>query len=629
VTSLIKPSRERGPQRSDAAPERLFGRVSRLWTGSSDLPVQLQMEQRFILLRYVGIICLLPTLPLFALSPAKLAAAYLVLLSATLYNGWVAVAILRRRHLRWLRQGYITTFGDGACCIAMLLIFGDFGSSFYLCLFTATMAAAIRYGYKPAMLLVSIYVLLDAIFTGLIAQAPGDNGGNFLVRSVFLAITVMLTGYLREHARTAETALARQLEHASALNDSTRALSASLDTPTVVKTIAAEARHLVAADAAAVLLGSGDDQAIVFCPEAASEHADVHKALLSDLLHGTPAVPGAPAIHETAGGDYCYMIAPVHIRSDQRGWIAVLRDLRTPAFAQDDHAILQSFADRAALALEKSLLYARLDERSRDLKRAYADLAAAHHELLSVDEMKTNFIANVSHELRTPLTSIRSFSEILLTFEVDVTTRQEFVGIINDESERLTRLINDVLDITKIESGYVDWHMQTHDLIDMLRASARSFASLARDKNLHFRFDEPDESMFVNADGDRIIQVLSNLLGNAVKFTNEGEIVVWAEVVEDMAQIHVRDTGIGIAPSDHVRIFEKFHQVGNTLTSKPTGSGLGLCICRDIIEHHGGKIWVDSAPGAGSIFSFTLPLARHGSVASSSPYEHASVHSTT
>jgi signal transduction histidine kinase len=207
------------------------------------------------------------------------------------------------------------------------------------------------------------------------------------------------------------------------------------------------------------------------------------------------------------------------------------------------------------------------------------------------------------------LTSIRSFSEILLTLDVDPNTQREFMGIINGESERLTRLINDVLDITKIESGYVEWHMQSLDLFGLMRASGRTITSLAEEKQLKLEVTEPDEPIFVWADSDRILQVLANLLGNAVKFTSEGEIVLWAEIAGDMAVVHVRDTGIGIAPADHDRIFQKFHQLGNSLTDKPTGTGLGLAICRDIIEHHGGQIFVTSARGQGSVFSLTLPLA--------------------
>lgn len=229
--------------------------------------------------------------------------------------------------------------------------------------------------------------------------------------------------------------------------------------------------------------------------------------------------------------------------------------------------------------------------------------------------MKTNFIANVSHELRTPLTSIRSFSEILLSFGVDEVTEREFLGIINAESERLTRLINDVLDITKIEAGQVEWHIEPVPLAEILRAGARTFAPLVEEKGLRFRLVPPSGSVTVNADADRVQQVLANLIGNAIKFTETGEIVLSAELIDGYAHILVRDTGVGIDPANHERIFEKFHQVGDTLTEKPTGTGLGLCICRDIVTQHGGHIWVESERGRGSTFRFSLPTVKLHNVA--------------
>jgi signal transduction histidine kinase len=296
-------------------------------------------------------------------------------------------------------------------------------------------------------------------------------------------------------------------------------------------------------------------------------------------------------------------------RGNVSGEVAVLRAAGAPRFDEADHALLVSFVERAALAVENATLYKTIGDRSRDLKRAYGDLAAAHQELLSIDEMKTNFIANVSHELRTPLTSIRSFSELLLSYSVDNETKQEFLEIISTESERLTRLINDVLDITKIEAGQVEWQMEPQELGRLLQTSARTFASILLEKGLDFIVTLPPEPIYVSADKDRILQVLANLLGNALKFTAEGEIELSATVVGKMAHFKVRDTGIGIAPADQARIFEKFHQLGDTLTDKPTGTGLGLCICRDIMTHHQGKIWVESELGKGTTFTCSLPLA--------------------
>jgi signal transduction histidine kinase len=273
-----------------------------------------------------------------------------------------------------------------------------------------------------------------------------------------------------------------------------------------------------------------------------------------------------------------------------------------------DPDVVESFAKRVALAIENASLYRTLAKSTGDLQRAYGDLASAHQELLSVDEMKTNFLANVSHELRTPLTSIRSFSELLLAFD-DPSVRQEFLQIINSESERLTRLVNDVLDVTKIESGYMDWHLQPLDLPVLLAESVRVFDATVVEAGLEFVLDIEPDLPPVDADGDRVQQVVSNLINNALKFTAQGTITLHAGVVGAEVCVSVRDTGIGISAADQERIFEKFQQVGEVLTDKPRGTGLGLPISREIITHHRGRLWVESVLGQGSTFSFTLPIS--------------------
>jgi len=273
-----------------------------------------------------------------------------------------------------------------------------------------------------------------------------------------------------------------------------------------------------------------------------------------------------------------------------------------------DSDILDSFVERISLAVENASLYRTLADRSQDLQRAYSDLATAHQELLSVDEMKTNFLANVSHELRTPLTSIRSFSELLLAYEDDPDVQKEFLRIISTESERLTRLVNDVLDISRIEAGHMDWKMSSIDVSELLTDLGRTFAPLITLAKLTFDVQIAGDVAQVYGDRDRLHQVIANLLNNAMKFTRAGgRIALRGELADDELRISVSDTGIGVAESDQERIFEKFQQVGDTLTDKPRGTGLGLAICRDIVEHHQGRMWVDSQPGVGSTFSVALP----------------------
>ncbi len=243
-----------------------------------------------------------------------------------------------------------------------------------------------------------------------------------------------------------------------------------------------------------------------------------------------------------------------------------------------------------------------------ELRRAYIDLATAHQELLRVDEMKTHFLANVSHELRTPLTSIESFSELLLDYPDDAATQVEFAGIIHAESRRLGRLINDVLDIAKLESDDTRWAIVPLDVSDLLFGVARVFGPTATTQGLAFTTDIPAVLPPVVGNPDRLIQVLTNLLHNAAKFTNRGRITLAAEHLNDVVELSVADTGIGIPSEHHDRIFRKFEQVGDVLSNKPRGTGLGLAICREIVERHGGRIWVESAPGAGSRFTLTIPV---------------------
>ncbi|MBL1178026.1 ATP-binding protein [Pantanalinema sp. GBBB05] len=241
-----------------------------------------------------------------------------------------------------------------------------------------------------------------------------------------------------------------------------------------------------------------------------------------------------------------------------------------------------------------------------------------------VDRMKTDFISTVSHELRTPLTSVLGFAKIIkkkldeVVFptitsddkKVQRTVRQveENIDIIVSEGLRLTALINDVLDIAKMEAGKVDWREESLHIEEIIERATAATSALFQAKNLTLVQEiEPDLPTLLG-DCDRLIQVVINLLSNAVKFTDEGIITCRAVRQQNTIQVSVSDTGGGIAPEDQEKVFEKFKQVGNTLTDKPKGTGLGLPICKQIVEHHGGKIWVESELGQGSTFLFTLPL---------------------
>ncbi len=343
------------------------------------------------------------------------------------------------------------------------------------------------------MLVVGLYIFLDAIDHSVRPNILIDNSGVFVFRSAFLIITTLSASYVREQAQHAENALARQLDRASGLNESTRALSASLKLDTVVRTVVMEARRLLDGEESLIRLNSeyGSATAFDFAGADSSLVEDMHQrqAQVLALIPGNE--PRSRTMEKRKGrisqDNREYIVVSLSGSGGVAGHAVVVRGADQPPLEQADDDLLISFIERAVLAIENAGLYKTIGDRSRDLQRAYADLASAHQELLDVDEMKTNFIANVSHELRTPLTSIRSFSEILLSFDVNIDTQREFVGIINAESERLTRLVNDVLDITKIESGQVEWHMNTLDLSEILHATTRIFAPLAQEKGFGVR----------------------------------------------------------------------------------------------------------------------------------------------
>ncbi len=252
----------------------------------------------------------------------------------------------------------------------------------------------------------------------------------------------------------------------------------------------------------------------------------------------------------------------------------------------------------------------RLEQKSRELEGASAELQEANNRLRELDQLKDEFISTVTHELRTPLTSIRAFSEILLANpEMEVEQRSKFLGIIVKESERLTRLINQVLDMAKIDSGRIDWCMEEVDLRLLVQDAMNATSQLFSDKAVTLHEELGEQSALIHGDRDRLIQVVINLLSNAVKFCpeQEGVITVRLQFMDGRWRLAVSDNGPGIAHDQHKLVFEKFHQVNDAQAGKPKGTGLGLPISQKIVEHHDGRIWVESEPGQGATFIVELP----------------------
>jgi len=253
-----------------------------------------------------------------------------------------------------------------------------------------------------------------------------------------------------------------------------------------------------------------------------------------------------------------------------------------------------------------------LERKSRELTAATLELREANERLQELDRVKDDIMSSVTHELRTPLTSIRAFSELLRDDpKMHLPDRERFLGLIVSETERLTRLINQTLDLAKIESGRADWNACELDLKEVIEQSVAATSQLFREKEAHVALDLPDNLPLILGDRDRLIQVMLNLLSNAAKFlpAGSGRVCVVLRLLADGLQVRVTDNGPGIRPQDQELIFEKFRQVGDTMTAKPAGTGLGLPISRRIVEYLGGRLWVESVPGEGATFLFTLPFA--------------------
>lgn len=252
-----------------------------------------------------------------------------------------------------------------------------------------------------------------------------------------------------------------------------------------------------------------------------------------------------------------------------------------------------------------------LEEKSLSLERATAELREANEKLKSLDRLKDDFMSSVTHELRTPLTSIRALSELMHDDpHMDAVQRQQFLNIIVAEAERLSRLVSQVLDMAKIEAGQADWHSTDLDLRQVLEQAAGSMAETFRERGIRLELDLPATVPVVRADADRLTQVVLNLLSNAAKYAPHGRGLVVLRLMSGANRVvfEVQDNGPGIPPDQHAMVFEKFRQVAGDDHYRPGGTGLGLPISRQIVEHFGGRMWLRSEPGQGACFGVELPL---------------------
>jgi signal transduction histidine kinase len=320
-----------------------------------------------------------------------------------------------------------------------------------------------------------------------------------------------------------------------------------------------------------------------------------------------PIVTNDPANHRQVGlnpwmteeGIQAFAGFPLVVSDQLLGVLAVYH--RRP-LDRNTIELLTLFAQHAATAIQEAHLFHLATEQT-------ARLTALNVELQRANQHKAEFLANMSHELRTPLNSILGFSQLLLEGDGGALTgdQRQDVDIIAQNGQHLLALINDLLDISKLEAGKAQLHRGEVEVEPLISECVDSVSSLAKTKKLDLTASVSAEVGRVFADGPKLKQVLLNLLGNAIKFTETGSVRVTAERQGAELRVSVRDTGIGVPAEDTERIFESFQQGQSGITGKYQGTGLGLAISRQLVEMHGGKIWVKSTPGQGSTFTFTIP----------------------
>jgi signal transduction histidine kinase len=421
-------------------------------------------------------------------------------------------------------------------------------------------------------------------------------------------------------ARTAD--LTRSVDQLTALGEVGRAVSSTLDLETVLTTIVSRAVELSGLDGGVVFEYDEVDQEFVQRAQAETGGA-LAAARRATRIRKGEGVVGRTAItlepvqvfDITAPGAYVgpnrenliesgvrTILAVPMVREGQLiGCLGVTRN-QPGEFPTETIELLRTFATQSALAIQNARLFQEIDDKSRQLE------AASRH--------KSEFLANMSHELRTPLNAIIGFSEVLSQRMFgDLNEKQEeYLRDIYASGQHLLSLINDILDLSKIEAGRMeleptafDLHMAIENALTLVRERAGR-RGIALHQAVGQRLGQ------IRGDERKIKQVLLNLLSNALKFTPEGgRIDVRAGLVDGMAEVSVADTGIGIAPEDQEAVFEEFRQVG-TVAKKVEGTGLGLTLSRKFVELHGGRIWVKSEVGVGSIFTFTLPLSDAGPI---------------
>src|SRR6266540_75666 len=412
-------------------------------------------------------------------------------------------------------------------------------------------------------------------------------------------------------ARTEE--LTRSVEELKALGDVTQAVNSTLDLETVLSTIVAKAVQLSSTDSGVIYVFDELDQTFQvratygLSEELIAAIRDQHLGAsdvirqatrdrqpqeIADIRDEPPSVVREIAMR---AGFRARLVVPL-VDPDRVVGALVIRRKQPGNFPKDTIQLLQTFAAHSVLSIQNARLFREIEEKSRELAEA------SRH--------KSQFLANMSHELRTPLNAILGYAELMLDSiygEMPGKARAVLERL-QSNGRHLLGLINDVLDLSKIEAGQLTLSLDDYSLSDVVHGVVSAVEPLAAEKRLAFKAEVAPGLPTGRGDGRRLSQVLLNLVGNAIKFTDKGEVAIRASATNGAFTVAVCDTGPGIPVADQAKIFEEFQQADSSITRKKGGTGLGLSIAKRIIEMHGGRIWVESEPGKGSTFYFTLPV---------------------